>query len=260
MYIHVDIDDTNVTIETPVSPENDDSPVEEEPAQNPAPMNVAPEKNYAHIEATPDKDDVAIEEVPENGDAPVEVEPANDHAPEKDDTDMEVTHNVARRAGPSTWKKFQPTQKRLKGEAFLNKKGQAGKTCGYYWSALSGFCKKSKLRGCDQIRMKTKKGYCYCWDEANLPSEVFAHLQHNHFSKVLEDNTEIKKLTIWSDSCGYQNRKKNTAITNMYFHLASSSDIVIEQKYLVSGHTQMECDSMHSTIEKEADRGHIHTS
>lgn len=32
--------------------------------------------------------------------------------------------------------------------------------------------------------------------------------------------------------------------------LRKSFNVLIEQKYLVSGHTQMECDSMHSMIEK----------
>ncbi|CAH1969563.1 unnamed protein product [Acanthoscelides obtectus] len=34
-------------------------------------------------------------------------------------------------------------------------------------------------------------------------------------------------------------------------HLSVNKGMIITQKYLVSGHTQMECDSMHSTIERK---------
>ena len=99
--------------------------------------------------------------------------------------------------------------------------------------------------------MKTKDGYCYCWDEinGNLSSGVFAHIQHKDFSKVLQESTHIEKLIVWSDGCGYQN--KNTTVSNMYLDLSLLYNLTIEQKYLVSGQTQMECDSMHSTIERK---------
>lgn len=54
---------------------------------------------------------------------------------------------------------------------------------------------------------------------------------------------------IWSDGCGYQNR--SITIANAYSALARKYEINIIQKYLVAGHTQMECDSMHSTIERK---------
>ena len=78
---------------------------------------------------------------------------------------------------------------------------------------------------------------------------MFAHIQHKHFSKVLQERPQIEKLIVWSDGCGYQNR--NTTVSNMYLDLSLEYNITIEQKYLVSGHTQMECDSMHSTIERK---------
>ena len=96
----------------------------------------------------------------------------------------------------------------------------------------------------------TKDGYCYAWDEAegNLSSEVFAHIQTAHFTEILRAKPTIEKIIIWSDGCGYQNR--NTTVANAYIDLAMKHNVTIEQKYLVAGHTQMECDSMHSTIER----------
>lgn len=54
---------------------------------------------------------------------------------------------------------------------------------------------------------------------------------------------------MWSDGCGYQNRNPNVA--NAFSELARKYRVLITQKYLVAGHTQMECDSMHSTIERK---------
>ena len=92
--------------------------------------------------------------------------------------------------------------------------------------------------------LDTAEGYCYVWDEVNggLSSNVFAWLQYQHFKKYLENHNEVK-LIIWSDGCGYQNR--NTTVSNAYFHLAKLFKVTIIQKFLILGHTQMECDSMH---------------
>ena len=54
---------------------------------------------------------------------------------------------------------------------------------------------------------------------------------------------------IWSDGCGYQNR--SISITNAHSAFARKYGINIIQKYLVAGHTQMECDSIHSTMEQK---------
>jgi hypothetical protein len=85
-------------------------------------------------------------------------------------------------------------------------------------------------------------GYCYTWDETHgdLSSDVFAWLQYNHFSAYLTDHPQVKLLIIWSDGCGYQNR--NSTVANAYAHLAMMKSVTITQKYLVSGHSQMECD------------------
>ncbi|KAK3800691.1 hypothetical protein RRG08_003097 [Elysia crispata] len=37
----------------------------------------------------------------------------------------------------------------------------------------------------------------------------------------------------------------------MFYHLAKKYNVVIEQKFLLIGHTQMECDFIHSTIERK---------
>lgn len=101
------------------------------------------------------------------------------------------------------------------------------------------------------FNLGNKEGYCYPWEEheGNLSVEVFAHLQYQHFVKIIKANPTIEKIIVWSDGCGYQNR--NAALSNVYLHLTKEYNIAIEQKFLVVGHTQMECDSMHSTIERK---------
>lgn len=47
----------------------------------------------------------------------------------------------------------------------------------------------------------------------------------------------------------YQNRNVNLA--NSLLNLAMLKNIFIVLKYLTRGHTQMECDAMHSTIERK---------
>ncbi|KAG8254785.1 hypothetical protein J6590_108141, partial [Homalodisca vitripennis] len=44
-------------------------------------------------------------------------------------------------------------------------------------------------------------------------------------------------------------QNKNAILSNALLHLSMESNVVIEQKWLVKGHTQMECDSVHSKIE-----------
>ena len=58
-----------------------------------------------------------------------------------------------------------------------------------------------------------------------------------------------KIITIWSDSCGYQN--KNKILSNALLNLAIQNQFTIHQKYLTKGHTQMEVDSVHAAIERK---------
>ena len=100
------------------------------------------------------------------------------------------------------------------------------------------------------FNLSNKDGYCYAWEEhkGSLSSEVFAHLQSKHFESILEANGNIEKVIAWSDGCGYQNRCGT--ISNTYLHLAMKHGVAIDQKFVVAGHTQMECESTHRFIER----------
>lgn len=110
---------------------------------------------------------------------------------------------------------------------------------------------KLQVHNLSFYNLKTGEGHCYVWDETqgDVNSEMFAHLQYTHFSETLDAHPEIEEIIIWSDGCTYQNRNSNLA--NSLLHLAIKRGVKIVQKYLVVGHTQMELDSMHPTIERK---------
>lgn len=96
--------------------------------------------------------------------------------------------------------------------------------------------------------LKTHDVDLYVWDEtqADLTANVFASCMYTFITTKVpfEAGDEI---IIYSDGCNYQNR--NVILSNMYVHLAQKFGITIIQKILEKGHTQMEGDSVHSSIE-----------
>ena len=100
------------------------------------------------------------------------------------------------------------------------------------------------------FNLKTKEGFCYVFDESNadLSSQMFGYLHHNHFSRYLGANQDVSIVVIWSDDYGYQN--KCVTIANSLLQLVVEKKAPIEQKFLTAGHTQLECDAIHSLIER----------
>lgn len=62
--------------------------------------------------------------------------------------------------------------------------------------------------------------------------------------------SHVNHLIKYSDRCPGQNLNITTIIADLFLLQNSSSLNVIDSKYLVSGHTHMECDSAHALIEK----------
>ncbi|CAI6355942.1 unnamed protein product [Macrosiphum euphorbiae] len=91
----------------------------------------------------------------------------------------------------------------------------------------------------------------YWWDESEgeLEASVFASLITKHLTlNCIKDSTAQNDIILYSDGCGYQNR--NSVLSNALLQFAIKNNITIEQKFLIKGHTQMPCDSVHSMIEK----------
>lgn len=94
---------------------------------------------------------------------------------------------------------------------------------------------------------------CFVWSEINggLESDVFASIMVRFLLSEIQKH-KPSKIIVWSDGCTYQNR--NVKLSNGLLELAMEQNIIIEQKYLEVGHTQMEADSIHSTIERKLKR------
>lgn len=89
--------------------------------------------------------------------------------------------------------------------------------------------------------------YCYCWSELNGKrgsSEIGTCL----FEYITHLPPHVKEVSLWSDTCGGQNRNQHVA--SLLLYLVQVTDIeIIQHNFLESGHSYMEADSMHSSIE-----------
>lgn len=91
-------------------------------------------------------------------------------------------------------------------------------------------------------------GYCYLWDETNGrrgSSEIGTCLLE--FLKSLP--AYVEHVILYSDNCAGQNRNQYVAALLLLAVHCIDHIKVIEHKFLTKGHTQMECDAMHSAIE-----------
>lgn len=95
-----------------------------------------------------------------------------------------------------------------------------------------------------------KNVVCHVWDESQAKRgscEIATCLMKNTLS-VCKTST-VKEIVYFSDSCGGQNRNQYVTASLLYTLSQAPQLERISHKFLVSGHSQMECDSVHSTIE-----------
>lgn len=99
--------------------------------------------------------------------------------------------------------------------------------------------------------LQTKNGYCFLWNETegNLTSDEFASIIIEFLLSIKDSFEQQKEVILFSDGCNYQNR--NATLGNALLNFAKITGITVYQKYLERGHTQMEVDAMHSTIERK---------
>ncbi len=94
-----------------------------------------------------------------------------------------------------------------------------------------------------------QNGYCYIWPETDgkRGSNEIATCLYKYFETLPPTTTHVSSF---SDTCGGQNR--NVHVASAMLHAVRTSDHlkVIDFKYMESGHSSMEVDSMHSSIEK----------
>lgn len=95
----------------------------------------------------------------------------------------------------------------------------------------------------------TSDATCYWFTE--LDSSLCASTFVSCLLDYLERHCLQRKLpiVIFSDGCTYQNR--NCIMSNALLNFSMLHNITITQKFLERGHTQMECDSVHSCVERK---------
>lgn len=103
----------------------------------------------------------------------------------------------------------------------------------------------------------TREGYCYFWPEyeGNRGANEVATCLHHYISNL----TGVEHLILYSDCCPGQNR--NSIMATMLSCIVASPENnikTIDYKFLEPGHTYMECDSMHSTIERASEFAKIY--
>lgn len=91
---------------------------------------------------------------------------------------------------------------------------------------------------------------CYWFDEtvADGQAATYASFLVNYLEEHFLQEEIKKTIIIYSDGCTAQNR--NSILANALLYVSEKYCITIFQKFLEKGHTQMECDSVHSAIER----------
>lgn len=126
---------------------------------------------------------------------------------------------------------------------------QAVKLCPCLNASALYFKTKLAVHNFSIYNLGNNKVTCYWFDETacDLKATTYASFFVDYLSKLLDE--DLKDVVIFTDGCTAQNR--NNVVSNALLRLAMSKNIVITQKYLEKGHTQMEVDSVHSVIERK---------
>ena len=102
------------------------------------------------------------------------------------------------------------------------------------------------VHDCDQ-----SQAYCYIWHEAvaKRGGDDIASCLYQYIVANLPKS--VTHLVMYSDTCSGQN--KNCFVAAMCMKALQNSETleIIDHKFLIPGHTHMECDTDHSLIEKK---------
>ena len=85
--------------------------------------------------------------------------------------------------------------------------------------------------------------------------EDLQHMSASCVTNYLEKRLKYDDYILYSDGCGYQNR--NCVLSNALSRFAQTHQKTVTQKILERGHTQMEVDSVHATIERKLQHRHV---
>lgn len=123
-------------------------------------------------------------------------------------------------------------------------------------STVSAMYYKQKLivHNFTLYNIKNGDAFCYLWNEtegavtANEFATIIVYFIETEILPKMQER-EDNIIILYSDGCTGQNR--NSTLSNSLLNLCMIHNITVIQKYLQKGHTQMEVDSMHATIERK---------
>ena len=133
---------------------------------------------------------------------------------------------------------------------------QAVQLCPRMYASSLYYKQKLRVHNFTVYNLTTHQSTNHWWHECEgkVDAPVFASCIIDYLQTQFK-GSEIP-IILYSDGCGYQNR--NIVLANALLGYSVTNNIIIEQKYLVKGHTQMECDAVHSLIERRLNRREIY--
>ena len=133
------------------------------------------------------------------------------------------------------------------------------------------YLRKLNVYNLTVLELKTLQGFCFTWDKSEgrrgsneIGSSLWKWLKEVDQRKWFEEVDQVKmerrieRVILYSDTCGGQNRNRNIYTAIAYFLSMSANIDIIEQKFFESGHSQSECDSMHSKIEAQLQKRSVY--
>lgn len=103
-----------------------------------------------------------------------------------------------------------------------------------------------------------RNGYCFFWTETegNRGANEIATCLLQYLQQL---PSHVTHISFFSDSCPGQNKNSIVAAMFQYALEVTTGIEIIDLKFLEPGHTHMQCDSMHATIEAASQHSKIYT-
>ncbi|KAE8744950.1 hypothetical protein FOCC_FOCC008362 [Frankliniella occidentalis] len=129
--------------------------------------------------------------------------------------------------------------------------------CPYLTSGNVFYLRQLSVYNLTVFATETKEAFNFMWHEAiaGRGAEEIASCLLSYFNEFLPST--VKHVILYSDTCSGQN-KNSLMITALSFTVQHHPTVeTIDQKFLVSGHTHLECDQAHHQIEQKKKKTNV---